>query len=61
MGAVAQAQLGAAEQLVVGGIDEFLGHLAQGLLGGGAELVHEGAEAGFAAFGGRRRRRVVEG
>jgi hypothetical protein len=53
VGVVAQAELDVAEQLPVGGIDEFLGHLAEGLLGGGAQLVHQGADAGFAAFRGR--------
>ena len=61
VGAVAQAQLGVAEQLPVGGIDEFLGHAAQGQLGGGPQLVHEGADAPFTVIGGRRRRRIVEG
>ena len=61
VGTVAQAQLGRAEQLLVGGIDEFLGHAAEGLLGGGPQLVHEGADARFAVIGGRRRGRVVDG
>jgi len=39
--------------LSVGGIDEIFGHLAEGLFGSGAQLVHEGADAGFAVFGGR--------
>ncbi len=36
VGVVAQAELGVAEQLPVGGIDELLGHLAEGPVGGGA-------------------------
>ena len=55
VGAVAEAQLDAPEQLAVGGIDEILGHQAQGLLGGGPEPVHDGADAGFAVFWGRGR------
>lgn len=55
---VAEAQLGLAEQLLIGGIDEFLGHAAEGLLGGGAQLVHEGADARFTVIGGRRRGRI---
>lgn len=55
VGVVAEAELDVAEELPVGGIGEFLGHLAEGLLGGGAQLVHQGADAAFAAFGGRRR------
>jgi hypothetical protein len=53
VGVAAEAELDVAEELRVGGIDEFLGHLAEGPLGGGAQLVHQGADAGFAAFGGR--------
>jgi len=53
VGVVAEAELGVAEQLPVGGIGELLGHLAEGLLGGRAQLVHEGADAGFAVFRGR--------
>ena len=53
VGAVAQAQLDVAEQLPVGGIDELLGHAAEGLVGGGPQLVHQGADAGFTVFRGR--------
>jgi hypothetical protein len=54
-GAVAQAEFDAAEQLRLGGIDEVLGHAAQGLLGGGPQLVDDGADAVFTVLGGRRR------
>jgi hypothetical protein len=53
VGAVAQAQLDVAEELPVGGVDELLGHVAEGLLGGGAQLAHQGADAGFAVLRGR--------
>jgi hypothetical protein len=53
VGAVAQAEFDAGEQLAVGGIDQVLGHLAEGLLGGGPQLVHQGADAGLAVFWGR--------
>ena len=53
VGVVAQAELGVAEELPVGGIDEFLGHLAEGLFGGGAQLVHQGADTSFAVLRGR--------
>jgi len=53
VGVVAQAEFDAAEQLAVGGIDQLLGHVAQGLVGGRAELVHQGADARFTIFRGR--------
>ena len=53
VGVVAEAEFDVTEELSVGGIDERLGHLAEGLVGGGPQLVHEGADAGFAVFGGR--------
>ena len=55
VGLVAEAELDVAQQLAVGDIDQVLGHLAEGLLGGGSELVHQGTNAGFTAIGGRRR------
>jgi hypothetical protein len=53
VGVVAEAQFDAAEELSVGGIDEFLGHAAEGLLSGGPQLVDDGLDAGFAVLGGR--------
>jgi hypothetical protein len=53
VGVVAEAEFDVAEELSVGGIDERLGHLAEGLVGGGSQLVHEGADARFTVFGGR--------
>ncbi len=50
---VAQAQLDAWAELSVGGIDAVLGHVAEGLFGGGAALVPDGAAAGFAVIRGR--------
>jgi hypothetical protein len=55
MGLVAQAQFDRAEESPVGGIDEFLGHVAEGLLAGRPQLVHQGPDAYFTVFGGRRR------
>jgi hypothetical protein len=55
VGAVAEAEFGLAEELPVGGIDEVLGGLAEEQLGGGPELVHDGADAGFAPFRGGQR------
>ena len=52
-GVVAEAEFDVAEELSVGGIDERLGHLAEGLVGGGSQLVPEGAEARFTVCGGR--------
>ncbi len=54
MGMVAEAEFQGAEQLSVGGIDEFLGHGAEGGIGRRAELFHEGTDAAFTVFGGRR-------
>jgi hypothetical protein len=53
VGQVAQVVLDLAEGLAFGEIDEALGHLAEGLVGLGAEAVEEGLDAGFAVFGGR--------
>jgi hypothetical protein len=53
VGVVAKAEFDVTEQLSVGNIDEVLGHLAEGLFGGGPQLVHHGADAGFAVFWGR--------
>jgi hypothetical protein len=53
VGAVAQAEFDLLEQLAVGGIDERFRRLAEERFGGGAQLVQEGADAGFAVFGGR--------
>ncbi len=53
LGVIAEAEFDGAEQLAVGGIDEFLGHPAEGAVGRGAELFDEGADAGFAVLGGR--------
>jgi hypothetical protein len=52
---LAQAQLHGPEQLAVGGIDEFLGHVAEGLLAVGPQPVHQALDACFA---GRRRSRA---
>jgi hypothetical protein len=53
VGVVAEAELDVAEELPVGGIDECLGHVAEGLVVGGPQLVQQGAGAGFTVFGGR--------
>jgi hypothetical protein len=53
VGAAPEAGLDPLEQLRVGGIDEVLGHLAEGLRGGGSEPAHDRAGAGFTALGGR--------
>jgi hypothetical protein len=53
MGQVAQVVLDLAEGLVFGEIDEALGHMAEDLVGLGAEPTQEGLDAGFAVFGGR--------
>jgi hypothetical protein len=50
---VTQVVLDLAEGLIFGEIDEALGHVAEGLVGLGAEPVEEGLDAGFAVFGGR--------
>jgi hypothetical protein len=47
---VAEFVLQGAEELGVGDIDESLGHLPEGGLGGGAQLGQEFLEAGFAVF-----------
>ena len=53
VGVVAEAEFDVAQELAVGGIDEGLGHLAQGLFGRRSQLVHQGADAAFAVFRGR--------
>ena len=53
VGQVAQVVLDLAEGPISGEIDEAFGHLAEGLVGLGAEPVEEGLDAGFAAFGDR--------
>jgi hypothetical protein len=53
LGVVAEAELEGTEELPVGSIDEFLGHLAEGVVGRGPELLQEGADAGFAVIRGR--------
>jgi hypothetical protein len=53
VGEVAQVVLDLAEGAALGEIDEALGHVAEGLVGLGAEAVEEGLDADFAAFGGR--------
>ena len=50
---VAQVVFDLAEGLRFGEIDEALGHVAEGLVGLGAEAAEEGLDAGFAVFGGR--------
>ena len=56
---VAELGLEVAEELVVRGIDEGLGHEAEGVLGGGPQLLEEGLNTGFTVFRGRRSGRVV--
>jgi hypothetical protein len=53
VGVVTQAEFEVAEELSVGGIDEFLGPAPQGRLGGGPQLVQEGLDTGLTIFGGR--------
>jgi hypothetical protein len=53
VGVVAEADFDVAEELSVGGVDECLGHAAEGHVGGGPQLVHQGADAGFTVFRGR--------
>jgi hypothetical protein len=52
VGLIAEAELDLAEELPVGGVEEFLGHLLGGLLGQGAEAVAEGRQACGAVGGG---------
>lgn len=57
---VPQAEFGGAQELVVGGIDEGIGHLLQEGSGAGLKVLQEAEApvgAGFSALGGRRRRR----
>jgi hypothetical protein len=56
-GAVAEVVLDLAEGLVVGEVDQALGHLAQLRLGPLAEGGQPGLDAGFTVIGGRRRGR----
>jgi len=53
VGVVAEAEFDVAEELSVGRVHECLGHAAEGLVGGGPQLLHQGADAGFTAFRGR--------
>jgi Protein of unknown function (DUF4242) len=59
VGQVAEVVFGAAEQFLVGDIDQRCGHLPQGLVGSRAETLDEGLDAGFAVISGRARRRSV--
>jgi hypothetical protein len=52
VGQVAQVVFDLAEGLVLGEIDEALGHLAEGVLGVRAEAGEEVLDTGFAVFGG---------
>jgi hypothetical protein len=52
VGVVAEAEFDVAEELPVGGIDEGLGHGAEGRVGGGPQLVHQGPDARFTVFRG---------
>lgn len=57
---VAEAEFGGAEQFLVGGIDERIGHMLQQGSGGGLEVLQEAVASlvsGFSALRGRRRRR----
>jgi hypothetical protein len=49
--AVAEGELDAAEELLLGEVEEFAGHVEGGLFEGRAEALEEGVEAGL-AFGG---------
>lgn len=53
VGVVAEADFDIAEELAVGGINKFLGHVAQGLFGGGPQLVQQGVDAAFTVLRGR--------
>lgn len=53
VGEVAEVVFDLAEGLVVGEIDESLGHLAEDVLGVGAELLEQGLEAPFTVLGDR--------
>jgi len=53
VGVIAEAEFDAAEQLSVRSIDKVLGHLAEGVLGGGPQLAHEGTDTGFTVIRGR--------
>jgi hypothetical protein len=57
VGQVAQVVLDLAEGLMLREIDEALRHLAEDLLGVGAEALEEGLDAVFAVVGGRGRGR----
>lgn len=51
MGVVAQVVLDLSERLVLGQIDETLGHLAQGGFGVGAELLDQRLDACLSVIG----------
>ena len=53
MGQVAQVVLDLAEGLGLGEVDETLSHVAEDLVGLGAEAAEESLDAGFTVFGGR--------
>jgi hypothetical protein len=57
VGQVAQVVLDLAEGLVLGEVDQALGHLAQPGLGLLAEGGQQGLDAGLTVIGGRRRGR----
>jgi hypothetical protein len=52
VGPVARVVRDRAEGLALGQIDEPLGHLAEGVLGVGAEVGEQVLDAGFAVLGG---------
>lgn len=53
VGLLAEAELDVAQEFPVGSINEFLGHVAEGQVGGGSQLVHQRLDAGFTVFGER--------
>src|SRR5262249_44510679 len=52
VGVVAEAEFDIVEELAIGGIDEGLRHVAEGAVGGGPQLRHQGADARFTVFRG---------
>ena len=50
VGVVAQSAFDVAQQLSIGDIDEFLGHLAEGRVGRWPQLVHQRLDTGFTIF-----------
>jgi hypothetical protein len=53
VGMVAEAKFEVAQELLIGSINEFLGHLAESQIGGGSQLVHQRLKARFTVFGDR--------